>query len=180
MSIKRVSDLPQVTKSKMDIECFKNSFFEISYLSDMQNEYVKYESSKIKAWDLVSATVDVALFNPVLSGNVYINPWLSAENPERYTIDMRASNVRIYSSSPTLVNKLSSTSAYVDNLFINKDYEVSNINQYNGHYGVNIDLLQAYVDYRLRNFNTGSTVPLLSFIFSDHKLDDEDWKIAGD
>jgi hypothetical protein len=120
MSIRRVSDLPQVTRSSVDRDCFANSFLEISYLSSMQDQYRKYESSKVKVWDLVSATAEVVLNNPTIHGNVYINPELSDTNPEDYEIDIRAKDIRIWSDSHTYIRNLST-----ENFVIQKDYDIS-------------------------------------------------------
>lgn len=107
MSIRRVSDLPQLNREEADISGFQNSFMEISYLSALSDEYERYESRKIKTKDILSVFQEIVLSGPNIHGNVYINTDLDAIDPDKYEIDIRAANISILSRTPTYIRSLS-------------------------------------------------------------------------
>lgn len=177
MSIKRVSDLPSIEDNERQpidkfFERLGNSFIELSFLSTEAPQ--TYSSRKWKYGEMMDALKDMLRFNLALSGNFSVNDGVDAY--PNYNITLSAGHIRLGSTNPVEIQPgIRSRKGEFDELSAYKDLSATQHSPYDA---VNCGYLSAYVAQEIDKLRQEllsrrqTSVPFLSFIFSDHVIDD--------
>ena len=187
MSIKRVSDLPSI--EEFNLERFKKSFMEVSYLSADQGSQV-YASRKVKVQELLDGFRDIYYSKTPISGNVFVNCDLEGDSTGG-TGDPRYVNYH----ANVYENRIDVTT--VEGLHVDGGLQADSISTLQTgeweDFGprsvvpksiINSQLtaLKAYVDEQVAAAKAAAGVggfPLLTFVYSDHKITSTSWAPAG-
>ena len=161
---------------------------EVSYLSADQGGSQTYASRKLKVQELLDGFRDIYYSKTPISGNIYVNCDLdldpSGDTPMGTYINYSAS---IYENRITVETKegltvrgpLNVESAYTES----KPWDSYGNNQLVTKESISAQLsaLKAELtDLIQSSLGQDGSLPLLTFVYSDHKIESDSWKEAGD
>lgn len=162
MSIQRISDLPPLMRNTPEYnrEQLSNSWFEISYKGNYDDVELTqdYDSRKILFSECLCSMAEMIDFKSKLSGDIYVNEWLSSESPDdwRYVIGLFAKNISISSPNPVtmsslVLSQLSVTDSTYGGVLPPDNISEEDWNKIDDNQSINFGTLRKYMRFCLDN-----------------------------
>lgn len=123
-------------------------------------------------------------FKSKLSGDIYVNEWLSSKAPENwsYGIGLFANHITLSSPNPVevsslVLSQLSVTDSSYGGVLSPDNITEDDWNKIDDNQSLNFGTLKKYIKFCLEN--SGQSVPYLTYVFSDHVIYNDSWVSAG-